>query len=214
MMICSDCAILNALLDTMNFGIFVLNDQRKPMFSNTKASGLIGEGRAFHIDGQGALRAAYAPADKKLSENINALRQGGLKGTIRPISVDSDERRSSMFAWVSMLAFPPDHNVPSKARGVTNVTSVMVTEKAQKEIGRNVLADLFKLTPAESRLLTCLVQGLSPNQYAALKSLSQNTVRNQLKSIFEKTEVRRQSDLVSLVSAVLAPVNLDTASNS
>ena len=213
-MICSHCAILNTLLDTMNFGIFVLNDQRKPMFSNTRASGLIGEGRAFHIDGQGALRAAHAPADKKLSENINALQQGRLNGTIRPISVDSDERRAGMFAWVSLLPFAEGRNPPSEARGGTNVTSVMVTEKAQKEIGRNVLADLFKLTPAESRLLTCLVQGLSPNQYAASKSLSQNTVRNQLKSIFEKTEVRRQSDLVSLVSTVMAPVNFDAASNS
>ena len=36
-MICSHCAILNAFLDTMNFGVFVLNDQRKPLFANTKA---------------------------------------------------------------------------------------------------------------------------------------------------------------------------------
>jgi DNA-binding CsgD family transcriptional regulator len=118
-----------------------------------------------------------------------------------------------MFAWVSILAFAPDGGPPLEAGKMTNVTSVMVTEKAQKEIGRDVLVDLFNLTPAESRLLTCLLQGLSPNQYAALKNLSQNTVRNQLKSIFEKTEVRRQSDLVSLVSTVLAPVNFDAASN-
>ena len=212
-MICSHCAILNAFLDTMNFGVFVLNDQRKPLFANTKASGLIGEGRAFHIDGQGALRVAHPPAEKKLNENINALRQGRLKGQIRPISVDSDEHRSGMFAWVSILAFAPDGGRPLEASKMTNFTSVMVTEKAQKEIGRDVLVDLFNLTPAESRLLTSLLQGLSPNQYAALKSLSQNTVRNQLKSIFEKTEVRRQSDLVSLVSTVLAPVNFDAASN-
>jgi DNA-binding CsgD family transcriptional regulator len=213
-MICFNCGIFNALLDTMNFGIFVLNDQRKPLFANAKASGLIGEGRVFHIDGHGALRVANAAADRKLNENINALRQGHLTGKIRPISVDSDEHRSSMFAWVSILAFATADQLPSKARGMTNVTSLMVTEKAQKEIRRDVLVDLFNLTPAESRLLMSLLQGLSPNQYAAMKNRSQSTVRNQLKSIFEKTEVRRQSDLVSLVSTVLAPVNFDAASNS
>jgi DNA-binding CsgD family transcriptional regulator len=213
-MICLNCGIFNALLDTMNFGIFILNDQQKPLFANAKASQLIGEGRAFRIDGQGTLRVAHAPADRKLNENINALRQGYLKGKIRPISVDSDKQGAGMFAWVSILAFAPEDELPSQPCKMTNVTSLMVTEKAQKEIRIDVLADLFNLTPAESRLLMYLLQGLSPNQYAALKNRSQNTVRNQLKSIFEKTEVRRQSDLVSLVSTVLAPVNFDAAPNS
>ena len=119
-----------------------------------------------------------------------------------------------MFAWVSILAYAPEDELPSQPGKMTNVTSLMVTQKAQKEVGRDVLADLFNLTPAESGLLMYLLQGLSPNQYAALKNRSQNTVRNQLKSIFEKTEVRRQSDLVSLVSTVLAPVNFDAAPNS
>ena len=213
-MICLNCGIFNALLDTMNFGIFILNDERKPLFANAKAVRLIGEGGAFHIDGQGALRVAHAPADRKLNENIDALRQGCPKGKMRPISVDSDKQGSGMFAWVSLLAYPPDDEPTSQPGKMTNVTSLIVTQKTQKEVRRDVLADLFNLTPAESGLLMYLLQGLSPNQYAALKNRSQNTVRNQLKSIFEKTEVRRQSDLVSLVSTVLAPVNFDAAPNS
>jgi DNA-binding CsgD family transcriptional regulator len=213
-MICSNCGIFNVLLDTMNFGIFILNDQRKPLFANAKALQLIGEGGAFRIDEQGALRVAHAAADKKLNENIEALRHGCPKGKNRPISVDSDKQGSGMFAWVSLLAYAPEDERPSQPGKMMNVTSLMVTEKAQKEVGRDVLADLFNLTPAESGLLMSLLQGLSPNQYAALKNRSQNTVRNQLKSIFEKIEVRRQSDLVSLVSTVLAPVNFDAASNS
>lgn len=85
----------------------------------------------------------------------------------------------------------------------------MITRRSGQEVGREVLAHLFGLTSAESRLLQGLVQGVSPTQYAARQALSRNTVRNQLKSIFEKTEVRRQSDLMSLVCNVLAPVNFD-----
>lgn len=200
---CASCGMLSALLDTMNFGVFILDDLRKPLFANATALRLTGEGRAFHIDGQGVLRAAHGLADRRLIENIEASRLGRNKGQFRPISVDCDEHRSGIFAWVSQLVFVPDHPLPPAA---SDVTSLMITEKVQREIGSDVLASLFSLTPAESRLLTCLLQGLSPNQYAALKNLSQNTVRNQLKSIFEKTEVRRQSDLVGMVSAVLAPV--------
>lgn len=199
----ASCGMLNAFLDTMNFGVFILDDERKPLFANVTALRLTGEGQAFQIDGQGVLRAAHGPADRRLIESIDALRLDRNKGQIRPISVDADEHRSGIFAWVSQLVFSP---APSPSPAASHVTSLMVTEKVQKQIGRDVLADLFNLTPAESRLLTGLVHGLSPNQYAAQKNLSQNTVRNQLKSIFEKTEVRRQSDLVGMVSAVLAPV--------
>jgi DNA-binding CsgD family transcriptional regulator len=170
-----------------------------------------GEGQAFHVDGQGALRAVHGPADKRLSNNIDALRLGRNKGQVRPISIECDQSRSGIFAWVSLLDFAPN-SVPSLK--MRNITSLVVTERAHKEIGRDVLAELFNLTPAESRLLTCLLQGLSPNQYAALKNLSKYTVRNQLKSIFEKTEVRRQSDLVGMVSAVLAPVNSSMGQSS
>lgn len=203
-MTCADCVILNALLDTMNFGVFALDHQRKPLFANATALKLTGEGQAFHIDGQGVLRAAHGPADKRLSNNIDALRLGGNKGQVRPISIDCEKHRSGIFAWVSLLNFAP-RDLPSLE--MSNITSLMVTERVHKEIGRDVLADLFNLTPAEARLVTSLLQGLTPNQYAALKNLSRYTVRNQLKSIFEKTEVRRQSDLVGMVSAVLAPVN-------
>jgi DNA-binding CsgD family transcriptional regulator len=201
--------IFTALLDTMNFGVFVLDDQRKPLFANAQALKLTGEGQPLYIDGLGVLRATHAPADKRICDGIEALRGCPHKGKVRPIRVDRDQHQPEVFAWLSLLAVASDTSPSDPSAGFDEVISLMVTEKTQKEIGGDVLAGLFNLTPAESRLLTCLLQGLSTLQYAAQSKLSQNTVRNQLKSIFEKTDVRRQSDLVGLVSTVLAPVNFD-----
>ena len=113
-----------------------------------------------------------------------------------------------MFAWISVLLLNPDSPHRS-GRGSSNCFSVMITARTRGPVGKEVLTDLFGLTLAESRLAECLIQGISPTQYAAQQTLSQNTVRNQLKSIFEKTGVRRQSDLVSLIWNVLAPAKYD-----
>jgi pimeloyl-ACP methyl ester carboxylesterase/DNA-binding CsgD family transcriptional regulator len=56
--------------------------------------------------------------------------------------------------------------------------------------------DTFGLTPAEARLAACLKDGLSLKEAAEKLGLSVNTVRNQVKSVFEKLGVNRQSDLI------------------
>lgn len=59
----------------------------------------------------------------------------------------------------------------------------------------------FQLTPAEARLATSLASGESLSGAAETYGITKNTVRAQLQAIFDKTEVRRQSDLVRLLQA-------------
>lgn len=60
------------------------------------------------------------------------------------------------------------------------------------------------LTAAEARLTAKLVQGLSLADAAAELKISAHTARTQLKSIFAKTGVRRQSELLRLLTEVSA----------
>ncbi|WP_152606762.1 helix-turn-helix transcriptional regulator [Bordetella trematum] len=63
-----------------------------------------------------------------------------------------------------------------------------------------MLRALFGLTPAESRLLRQLALHDAPlTEHAGQLQLSLNTLRTQLKAIFQKTHCRRQSDLLRLV---------------
>ena len=59
------------------------------------------------------------------------------------------------------------------------------------------LEQLLELTPAEARLARTLAQGQTESAAVSL-----NTVRTHLKSIFSKTGVSRQSDLVRLILTV------------
>jgi DNA-binding CsgD family transcriptional regulator len=66
-----------------------------------------------------------------------------------------------------------------------------------------LLQALFDLTPAEARLASQLTTGKSMEQIALSSGLSPNTIRTHLKSVFLKTGVQRQAELVSLLGGTL-----------
>jgi DNA-binding CsgD family transcriptional regulator len=70
---------------------------------------------------------------------------------------------------------------------------------AQENASQQMLAELFELTPAEANLAIKLARGLSLAEVSAEQNISQHTARAQLKSIFSKTGVSRQAELVRLV---------------
>ena len=55
------------------------------------------------------------------------------------------------------------------------------------------------MTPAEARLARLLVQGASLAAAQRDLGLRRETVRTRLKTIFEKTNTHRQSELVTLI---------------
>jgi len=65
-------------------------------------------------------------------------------------------------------------------------------ELATDDFGR-----LYKLTPAETRLLDAILHGRSLKDYSVAARVTYNTARTQLQSVFQKTGFGRQAELVS-----------------
>lgn len=63
----------------------------------------------------------------------------------------------------------------------------------------DLLRQGFGLTAAEARLATVLVEDRSLKEAADLCGVTQNTAKSQLKSVFSKTGIRRQAELVRLL---------------
>lgn len=66
------------------------------------------------------------------------------------------------------------------------------------------LERLFGLSPAEARLATRLADGDVLDDAAQLLGISRNTARSQLQSVFAKTGINRQGDLVRLLLSSVA----------
>jgi len=62
------------------------------------------------------------------------------------------------------------------------------------------LAAFYNLTPAEHRLVRTLATGVSLAQAAELLKLSRDTLKTQLRRVFDKTGTQRQSQLMALVA--------------
>lgn len=73
------------------------------------------------------------------------------------------------------------------------------------------LGKLFGLTPAEASLCVLLGDGLTLDEAAHALSISRNTARAHLRSIFAKTGVTRQTMLVRLIVTSLAQLGSEEA---
>ena len=62
-----------------------------------------------------------------------------------------------------------------------------------------ILRQLYRLTPAETELANGLLSGFSLEEIAAMRKVSESTIRSQMKSVFSKTDTRRQGDLIRLL---------------
>jgi DNA-binding CsgD family transcriptional regulator len=70
-----------------------------------------------------------------------------------------------------------------------------------------MLQQAFGLTPAEAQTASLMGSGLSPQDAADQLGLSVGTIRSELKAIFAKVGISRQSELASTVTrlALLVP---------
>jgi DNA-binding CsgD family transcriptional regulator len=65
-----------------------------------------------------------------------------------------------------------------------------------------VLEGLFDLTPAEARVASALTGGATIREISRQIGIGEETVRSQLKAVFEKTGTRRQAELVGLLGGI------------
>lgn len=87
--------------------------------------------------------------------------------------------------------------------------TILISDPAQRIApDSGLLSSLYRFTPAESRVVTAMLEGSTPAATASCLGISVNTVRRHLKQIFAKARVRRQADLVRLVSAGLGSLQM------
>jgi DNA-binding CsgD family transcriptional regulator len=83
--------------------------------------------------------------------------------------------------------------------GAASLLLVIATIARPQIVSARILQDLFDLTPAEARVARGIAAGKTTRDLAAEAGLAVGTVRQQLKSVFGKTGVSRQADLVGLL---------------
>lgn len=78
------------------------------------------------------------------------------------------------------------------------------TLEQSSAVPADVIRLLLGVTPAEADLAARLVHGATIDEAAAELGVTRATARTQLYSIFRKTGLRRQSELVALIAQTAA----------
>lgn len=189
------------VFDQLQQGVVLLDAKGNMLLVNLAASAIFASEKALRLTPQGLV--ASIPFE---NSQLNALVQGAINTgngnglhSGGAIAITRDGLRPSLQVLVTPLRTKMVHlgkNVP--------VALIFVSDPERKPLSDSaMLAQLFGLTPAECRLAMSLAVGDSLKDAAGCSGLRQSTLRSQLKSIFAKTNTKRQSELIRLL--LLAP---------
>jgi len=89
-----------------------------------------------------------------------------------------------------------------------DATAVLFVTRASLDsmAASDLIKKIFKLTPAEARVLLAVVELGSVAETSRNLDIAESTVKTHLGRIFTKTDTKRQADLVKLVAAFSSPV--------
>lgn len=161
---------------------------------NRAASAFVSEG-----DGLLATRTglrAERPAESSLLEKT--IHQAASTSNGKGLSAGGTVLVSRRTRPPLQLLVSPIRNPEITSQAVAVVAFISDPLQRQRPT-RDVLCARFGLTPAECRVGLLLGDGHAPRKIANMIGVTDNTVRSQIKSIFSKTGVKRQGELIRLL---------------
>lgn len=164
-----------------------------------------------HADAAGRLRCASANSQMELKEACAKLSDGAAHQALVTLRIAGE---ASRFGYVvsaerlptSLRLAHPDARL-----------ALFIAHDSASDNLRRVLKTSFALTDAETNVTLRLAAGLPLKEAASSLGISVNTARNQLQSVFDKTGVKRQSDLILVItqlSVLLAATVAEAAQQS
>jgi DNA-binding CsgD family transcriptional regulator/PAS domain-containing protein len=205
-----------AVLQRMPQAMVLMDETRHVVFHNQAAAELLEGGGALHLSG-GKLSAGSEREDAKLLLVLRSLMLSSVSCLGAPRHEDQAQAPGGGSAspdrrWVSL-----------QGRGGTNHRLCLHALRAELRMGafgpRNValgilldlgeaphlppdpyvVAAMWDLSPAETKVAMRLREGDTPQDIASALGLSLATIRSQMQAVLRKTSTSRQSELVSVL---------------
>lgn len=175
-----------SLLEAAHIGVIVINDQERIRLASRAAQAMLAERSPVLVSPGGRIRFRRADIQAACSRMLARDYRGprtldfiANRTRLTLVLVDADPA-SLYFEGPSVVAFlkrpgerPPRYDM-------------------------QLLSDTYSLSKSETRALSGIVAGLSVTQIAAQASLSRETIRSQVKSLYAKTGAAGMADILRL----------------
>lgn len=177
-------------------GVVILDQNGMVIEINPAAASILDMGDGIKVNSR-TLEATYANDNRKLQRLIKEALMHSQTPSLCMTEAMSVNRPSGQLNWgVVVQSISADEWTEGKQRPSVAVFMRDTDGKADPSV--RLAQQLFQLTPAETSLAIRLANGLSLEEAAEVLNIRRNTARAHLRSIFSKTGVRRQTELVRI----------------
>lgn len=193
----------HATLDAMRDGVVVVDRSRRLQYANAAGAALLRAGDALRSVG-GRLSAAGARDEGQLQALVADML------SCSPPDSAAGAPRLGTGGMFAIVRAPPQRPLlvsampsPDAAPAFPDTVVLLLRDPGQVHAPSvGLLVDAFGLTPREAQLALALRDGAALSHAAWRLGITEGTARQYLKCVFAKTGVRRQSELVALLSGL------------
>lgn len=190
-------ANMSDAFERLDCGALFIDERRHVTLVTETARGLLGDGLSITHD---RLHTALASEQRSLDRLISSALPGSPIPPLGPISISRLSGRIPLLLEVVPVRPGQDLPLDCLARGPGGV--IVLVHDLSVGDPRSVVGDLERLglTLAEARVAEAIGRGRSPKEAACILPVSESTIRTQLKSVYSKLGLSRQSELAILVT--------------
>jgi len=195
--------VTGELLDRNSAAVVLLDARHKVVYTNRCAQLVFSESDGLRLTADGLValdRHDNEKLQRLIGEAALAVRTSGTPGGVLRICRPSGKR-----SYVALVA-PMSSNYPALTTLRPAVCVVITDPDAQIVLSAGRIQAAFALTEAEARMAALLAAGEDLRGTAARLGITYGTARVRLAEIFQKTETRRQSELMKVLLTTLALV--------
>jgi len=193
-----------ATVERLLVGTLLLDANGTVLKSSSVADEILAEKDGLRIVG-GSLQAAY-PAENHELQRLIRQAIAGVDNTALAVAQATSITRPSGRSKIGIAIRANPMNEWSEGQRWPAVTVFMRDPDRKSQGSVMMLRKLYSFTPAESMLALQLLEGMTLDEAADQLNIRKNTARAHLRSIFSKTNVTRQTSLVSLLLRSLTPM--------
>lgn len=200
----SEKALYQKAISHLAFGAIVLDGKRRILDSNEIATHLLDKYPDITV-ANSRISLSCSDANRELQEAIAAAIQAKKEPTLEDY-VELVRMRTACGALVGFLILPTpsimlyqgDHT-PNVVIYVCDLEQHISDQQERVQSAEQLVAKLFRLTKSEARLAVLLADGQTMSEAATDMGITEGSVRTYTKRIYEKTDIKRQSDLIRLI---------------
>lgn len=181
--------LLEAIVNRNAAGVVALSGEGASLFVNTAAQAIAGERDGLSLDRQGRL----LPTDRAAAKHLTKLQTDVLRGG--PGELVHVKRPSGRPAYVVLVSpLPPTEDILLRTR--RGILIVIHDPSRRIVAAEQRIARLLQVPLGAAKVVDALLAGIELKDYAEREGISMNTVKFHLKTAFERTGSRSQTDLV------------------